>query len=431
MKGIFTTMSLDSLTSDEIRTLHAQAERDYADLKNRGLSLDLTRGKPSPAQLDLSLDLLTVLGPGDYTADDGTDCRNYGGIKGLPELREIFGSLLGIGPDRLLAGGNSSLTMMYNTIDFALRHGVADDGPAWSDGPVKFLCPSPGYDRHFSMCESLGIELIPVALGDDGPDMAEVKRLVAADPAIKGMWAVPAYSNPTGSVYPEPVARELVSMPTAAPDFRILWDNAYGLHHLTDSPAPIVDIIGLAEAAGNPDRVFVFASTSKITFAGAGVAFWASSPANVSWFTGHLAMQSIGPDKINQLRHAKFFKSPDRVREHMRAHRELVEPKFRIVLDTLAARLGGYDFAHWTSPHGGYFVSLDVQPGTADAVVALAKDAGIAMTPAGAAFPYGTDPDNSNIRIAPTFPEQDDVRAAIEGLCTCALLAATRKLVGN
>lgn len=424
-------MSLASLTSDELTALHAQLERDYADLKDGGLSLDLTRGKPSPAQLDLSAGLLTVLGPDDYTAADGTDCRNYGGIKGLPELREIFGTLLGIDSDRLLAGGNSSLTMMYNTIDFALRYGVGDGSPAWSDGPVKFLCPSPGYDRHFSMCESLGIELVPVALGDDGPDIDEVKALVAADPAIKGMWAVPAYSNPTGSVYPEPVVRELVAMPTAAPDFRIFWDNAYGLHHLTDSPAPVVDVLGLAEAEGNPDRVFVYASTSKITFAGAGVAFWASSPANVSWFTGHLGKQSIGPDKINQLRHAKFFRDADGVRAHMHAHRDLLEPKFRMVLGVLDDRLGRYDFARWTSPRGGYFVSLDVEPGTADTVVSLAKDAGIAMTPAGAAFPYGNDPENANIRIAPTYPVPGDVRAAIDGLCTCALLAATRRLINS
>ncbi|GAB3566896.1 aminotransferase class I/II-fold pyridoxal phosphate-dependent enzyme [Spelaeicoccus albus] len=424
-------MQLASLSSDDLTALHSQLTRDYADLKARALQLNLTRGKPSPEQLDLSSDLLTVLDADDYRAADGTDCRNYGGLAGLPELRAIFSELLGIDAAQLLAGGNSSLTMMYNTIDFALRHGVDGEHQPWSAGPVKFLCPTPGYDRHFSMCQSLGIELVPVALGDDGPDMDEVRRLVADDPSIKGMWAVPAYSNPTGSVYPEPVARELVSMPTAAPDFRIFWDNAYGLHHLTDSPAPVVDILGLAEAAGNPSRVFIFASTSKITFAGAGVAFWASSPANVDWFTGHLAMQSIGPDKINQLRHAKFFRNSDGVRAHMRAHRELIEPKFRIVVDMLADRLGGYDFAAWTTPRGGYFVSLDVQPGTADTVVKLAGDAGIAMTPAGAAFPYGVDPKNSNIRIAPTYPSTEDVRAAIDGLCTCALLAATAALLNS
>lgn len=422
-------MSLSTLSIDELTALHSRAEQAYAELKDRQLSLDLTRGKPSPEQLDLSSDLLTVLGPSEYEAADGTDCRNYGGLAGLPELRAIFAELLHIDARQLLAGGNSSLTMMYNTVDFALRHGVGGGLPAWSTEPVKFLCPSPGYDRHFAMCQSLGIDLIPVPLGDDGPDMAEVKRLVADDPAIKGMWAVPAYSNPTGSVYPEPKVRELVSMPAAAPDFRIFWDNAYGLHHLTDSPAPIVDVLGLADEAGNPDRVFVFASTSKITFAGSGVAFWASSPANVEWFTGHLAMQSIGPDKINQLRHARFFRDADGVRAHMRAHRRLLEPKFRIVAETLAARLGEYDFARWTAPRGGYFVSLDVQPGTADSVVRLAKDAGIAMTPAGAAFPYGVDPKNSNIRIAPTYPNTDDVRAAVDGLCTCALLAATKELL--
>ncbi|WGW13523.1 aminotransferase class I/II-fold pyridoxal phosphate-dependent enzyme [Saxibacter everestensis] len=423
-------MALATLTPERLTQLHSELKSSYEALKDRDLKLDLTRGKPSPAQLDLSADLLTIVGPDSYTSAEGTDTRNYGGLDGLVELREIFAELLNVPVDLLLAQGSSSLTLMYNTMSFAMLHGVSDQATPWirSDNAPKILCPSPGYDRHFALCESLGIELVPVAMLDDGPDLEAVRALVANDPAVKGIWAVPAYSNPTGAVFGEDITRELLAMPTAADDFRIFWDNAYGLHHLTDDEAPVLDVLDIAAEAGHPDRVFIFASTSKMTFAGAGVSFWGSSPANVAWFKRHLAAQSIGPDKINQLRHARFFGDAAGVRAHMARHRAIIEPKFAIVHKVLEDRLGDSGVAHWSSPRGGYFVSLDVLPGTADRVVSLAKDVGVAMTPAGAAFPYGNDPEDKNIRIAPTMPTEDDVAVAIDVLATCVLLAAAEKL---
>jgi len=318
---------------------------------------------------------------------------------------------------------------MHDTIVFALLKGVAASQP-WSGGPIRFLCPVPGYDRHFTLCEQFGIEMIPVPLAEDGPDLDEVRRLVA-DPTIKGIWVVPTYANPTGAVYTEAVTRALVEMETAAPDFRIFWDNAYAVHHLTDAETPAVDVLGLAAAAGHPDRVFVFASTSKITFAGAGVAFFASSPANVAWYLDNAGKRAIGPDKLNHLRHARYLKSPDGVRTLMRRHRAIIAPKFERVIAILSDRLTEHGVATWTHPEGGYFISLDVADGTAARVVQLAKDAGIVMTAAGAAFPYGRDPRDRNIRIAPTMPKPEDVAEAIEGLATCVLLAATEQALGR
>ena len=424
-------MSLSDLSPDELTDLHAEQTKAYDALVGQGLKLDLTRGKPSAAQLDLSNELLTLPGPDQFRAADGTDCRNYGGLTGLLELREIFAPLLNVPVEQLVAGDNASLSIMHDTLVFSLLKGTADSVAPWVAEPVKFICPVPGYDRHFSLCEQFGIEMIPVPLGPDGPDLDQVRQLVADDPAIKGIWIVPTYANPNGAVYTEEVTRALVEMPTAAPDFRMFWDNAYAVHHLTDVETPALDILGLAEAAGNPNRVFLFASTSKITFAGAGVSFFASSPANVAWYLLHLAKRTIGPDKVNHLRHARYLKSPDGVRELMRRHREILAPKFEQVTSILAERLGQYGAATWTTPDGGYFISLDVADGTATRVVALAKAAGIAMTGAGAAFPYGRDPRDRNIRIAPSFPSPDDVAAAINGLATCVLLAATEQLLGD
>lgn len=408
------------------------ARAGYAALAESGLALDLTRGKPAPAQLDLAGPLLTAVTADDYRSPGGVDVRNYGGLEGLPELRAIFGELLGIPADQLLAQGNSSLVLMHAVLGFSVLHGTADDGSGgWIREPQapKMLCPVPGYDRHYTVAESLGFELIPVPLTDEGPDMAVVRQLVAADSSIKAMWAVPMYSNPTGITYSEPVVRELVSMTTAAPDFKILWDNAYALHHLgPDEPAPL-DVLGLAEASGNPDRVHVFASTSKITHAGAGVAFYASSPANIRWYLHHAGQMSIGPDKINQLRHLRFFQDADGVRAHMRRHAGIIAPKFEAVLRTLDEGLGGLGIARWTRPAGGYFISLDVLPGTADRVIKLAAEAGIALTPAGAAFPHGLDPRDENIRIAPTLPDPQDVQKAVDGLVVCVRLAALEKLL--
>ena len=350
------------------------------------------------------------------------------GLYGLPELREIFAPLLNVPVDQLIAGDNASLAIMHDTLVFSLLKGTVDSYARWSGGAVKFICPVPGYDRHFALCEQFGIDMISVPLGPDGPDLDQVRELVAEDPAVKGIWIVPTYANPNGAVYTEEVTRALLEMPTAADDFRMFWDNAYAVHHLTDDEIPALDILRLAEEAGNPNRPFLFASTSKITFAGAGVAFFAGSAANVAWYLKHLAKRTIGPDKINHLRHAMYLQSPERVHELMRQHRAVLAPKFAQVTEILAKRLGEHGVATWTNPDGGYFVSLDVLDGTATRVVALAKDAGIALTGAGAAFPYGRDPHDRNIRIAPSFPAPEEVATAVDGLATCVLLAATEKL---
>ncbi|WP_166906914.1 aminotransferase class I/II-fold pyridoxal phosphate-dependent enzyme [Mycobacterium sp. DL440] len=428
-------MSFQSLGRDDLLAQHEVQQRNYAELQAKNLSLDLTRGKPAPEQLDLSNALLSLPGPEKDSFRDrtGTDTRNYGGLHGLPELREIFGELLGIPVQNLIAGNNASLEMMHDVIVFSLLHGGVDSGRPWVEDlagtGVKFLCPAPGYDRHFAITESFGIEMIAVPMREDGPDVDLIEELVAADPAIKGMWCVPVYGNPTGITYSWEAVRRLVQMRTAANDFRLMWDNAYAVHTLTGEFVRQVDVLGLAEAAGNPNRPLVFASTSKITFAGAGVSFLGGSLGNIAWYLQHAGKKSIGPDKINQLRHRIFFGDADGVKLQMQRHRELIAPKFALVAEILEDRLGESKIASWTDPKGGYFVSLDVWPGTAKRTVALAKDAGIAVTEAGASFPYRKDPEDTNIRIAPTFPSLSDVREAIDGLATCALLAATESLL--
>ncbi|WP_405487883.1 aminotransferase class I/II-fold pyridoxal phosphate-dependent enzyme [Nocardia sp. NBC_00511] len=414
----------------ELVTEHETQTANYAKLKTEKLTLDITRGKPSPEQLDLSQGLLELPGAGDYRDANGTDVRNYGGLHGLPELRAIFGELLGIPVSNLVAGNNASLEIMHDLLVFAMLHGTVDSQQRWAAEPVlKFLCPVPGYDRHFAITESLGFEMIPIPMKGDGPDTHLIAELVAADPAIKGLWAVPNYSNPTGITFSEAVTRELVSMPTAAPDFRIIWDNAYAVHPLADTAEPVLDVLGLAAAAGNPNRPLVLASTSKITFAGSGVSFFGASTANLEWYLKHLGRKTIGPDKVNQLRHLRFFGDAEGVRTHMQKHRALLEPKFQLVLRILEDRLGASKVASWTEPKGGYFISLDVLEGTASRVVALAKDAGIALTPAGASYPYGKDPEDKNIRIAPSFPSIGELEKAMDGLATCVLLSASEKLM--
>jgi DNA-binding transcriptional MocR family regulator len=404
-----------------------QLREEHARLIAEGLSLDLTRGKPATAQLDMSAPLLDLPGTADYRGADGTDLRNYGGLLGLPELRAVWSELLGVPAAQLIAGDNSSLSLMHDCVVNALLTGTTE-GPRWVDEPsIAFLCPVPGYDRHFAICERYGIEMIPVPVTDDGPDLEAVKELVASDARIKGMWCVPTYSNPTGATYSDETVRELASMPTAARDFRLFWDNAYAIHHLTDDEVRIADVLALAAEAGHPDRPFVFGSTSKITTAGSGVSFFGSSPANVQWLQGFLSKRTIGPDKINQLRHLRFLPDADSVRAHMRKHREIIQPKFDLVLAVLEEMLGGTGVATWTKPSGGYFISLDVPEGTARRVVELAKQAGIALTPAGATFPYGRDPQDRNIRLAPTFPAIEEVEAATRGLALCVLLAAAEK----
>jgi DNA-binding transcriptional MocR family regulator len=418
------TTTTSSHTTATLPALH-ELQQAYAELQAKGLKLDLTRGKPSAEQLDLAEPMLALPGIGVHADDTGTDARNYGGLDGGLAVRRIFAELLDVPVEQLLAGGNASLTLMHDVVTFAELFGFPESPKPWArEEKVRWICSVPGYDRHFTICEALGIEMISVPMTPDGPDAEAVAALVAEDPTIKGMWVVPTYSNPDGAVITDDVARALVSMPTAAPDFRILWDNAYAVHHLTDDEVASPNAIALAAEAGNPDRVLLFASTSKVTFAGAGVSFLGSSAANIAWYKKHLSAASIGPDKINHLRHAMFFGSADGVREHMRKHREILAPKFEAVAQILNERLGGYGVASWTEPKGGYFVSLDVAPGTASRVVQLAKEAGIALTPAGATYPYGKDPENTNVRLAPSMPPLDEVRTAMDGVATCVLLAA-------
>ncbi|MBZ4496873.1 aminotransferase class I/II-fold pyridoxal phosphate-dependent enzyme [Dermacoccus sp. Tok2021] len=416
-------MTLAEMSAAQLADLLQDLRDEYEQLKGRGLSLDLTRGKPSSAQLDLANGLLTL--PSTTKDESGVDVRNYGGLAGLPEIRSIFAELLGVGLDQIVAGNNSSLTMMHDTLVYHLLRGGLDSPRPWAqEEKVRFLAPVPGYDRHFALLESFGIEMITVPMNDDGPDADECARLVATDPSIKGMWVVPTYANPTGAVCSQEVAAALAAMPTAAPDFRIFWDNAYAVHHLDGVEAKTADIVSLAQASGHPNRPIMFASTSKITFAGAGVAFLAGSRDTVAWYLENLGNGSIGPDKVNQLAHAEFFGDAAGVRAHMAKHRDIMAPKFAAVGAALEARLGSYDVARWNTPHGGYFVNLDVVPGTASRVVELAKEAGIALTPAGSSFPYGKDPKDENIRLAPSLPPLDEVRTAMEGVALCVLLAA-------
>lgn len=395
----------------------------YDELVAQGLSLDLTRGKPSAAQLDLSTAILSL--PGDrYRSAAGTDTRNYQGLQGLVELREIFAPALQVPVEQLIAFGNSSLELMHDTLVHAMLTPLPGAERRWvDDDRVVLLAPVPGYDRHFSVCDRLGIELVAVPMTPDGPDMDVVSELVAADPSIKGIWCVPKYSNPDGAVYSDEVVRRLATMPTAAPDFRIMWDNAYAVHHLTDDAVEIADLLALAAEAGHADRPFVFGSTSKITLAGAGVAFLGASPANVKWWLALTAKRTIGPDKVNHLRHALFFGDTAGVVAHMARHRELMAPKFAVLEDILTEHFADTPGVSWSSPRGGYFVTLTVPEGTATEVVRLAKEAGIALTPAGATHPGGVDPQDATIRLAPSFPPLDEVEKAMRGVAVCVELA--------
>lgn len=424
-------MTFDSLSTEQIKALFDAQTTAYRALQDCGLALDLTRGKPSPEQLNLSNDLLTLPGAGEFTDAAGIDTRNYGGLNGLRELRAIFAEIMQVPTDQVIAGENASLAMMHDTLVHALLHGTPDSLRPWiKEDAVKFICPVPGYDRHFALCQQFGIEMIPVPLNQDGPDMGAVRALVS-DPQVKGIWLVPTYANPSGAVVSEAIAAELAAMDTAAPDFRIMWDNAYAVHHLTDEQTKTADILGLAVASGQPNRPILFASTSKVTFAGSGVCFMGGSTENIEWYLRHLAKRTIGPDKVNQLRHARYLKDVDGVHALMAGHRAILAPKFAAVTSILQSRLGPHGVGSWTDPKGGYFVSLDVPDGTADRVVELAREAGIAMTPAGASFPYGDDPNDRNIRIAPSFPSPQELAVAIDGLATCVLLAAAEQALAN
>ncbi len=419
----------DMLHPQDIMQLHQQVRQSYDAFKARGLKLNLTRGKPSSAQLDLSAELLSLPGSADYVAEGGTDCRNYGGVQGLAEARRLLSGILSAPPEQIVVANNSSLALMHDTVVFSLLKGTCDSVEPWSkQGEIAFLCPVPGYDRHFKICEDFGIRMIPVALGDSGPDIEQVEKLVAHDTSIKGMWCVPKYSNPTGAVYSDAIIERLAAMHTAAPDFRLYWDNAYAVHHLTDERVAIANILELCVRHANPNRPLVFGSTSKITFGGAGLALFASSKENVKWLLTRLSTRTIGPDKINQWRHVRFLKNEAGVLQLMDKHRALIAPKFRKVLEVFDEKLAGIPNVTWTRPKGGYFISLDVPEGCARRVVALAKELGVELTPAGATHPRGVDPADRTIRIAPTFPELPEVAQAAEGVALCVQLAVVEKL---
>lgn len=415
-------MRLSEMSADQKTEFRAELETAHKALCDQGLKLNLTRGKPASEQLDLSDRLLSL--PGDAARPEGADVRNYGGLEGGLRIREIFGELLHIAPEQIIAGDNSSLSFMHDTINWAMLHGIGGGQP-WAGQQIKFVCPVPGYDRHFAITEHLGVEMIPIQLTEHGVDLDELATLLA-DESVKGMWIVPMYANPTGTVWTREIVEKMLALPAAA-DFRIFWDNAYGLHHLTDDELDVLPILDIAAAQGNPDRVLAFASTSKITYAGAGVSFFASSPANLDWYRSHAKFRSIGPDKVNHWRHAEFFGDAEGVRAHMRAHRKLIEPKFEIVERILDDRLGDHQIASWTHPAGGYFITLTVPHGTASRVVELAGQAGVALTPAGASHPLGQDPDDAVIRLAPTFPPVAELETAMEAVTTCVLLAAAEQ----
>jgi DNA-binding transcriptional MocR family regulator len=422
--------TLATLSTDDLVALRDQVQSQYDAFKRRSLKLDLTRGKPSSEQLNLSNGLLNLPGDADYLAADKTDTRNYGMPQGLSELRALLAPVFGVTADQVVLGNNSSLALMHDAIVYALLKGTVGSPRPWSkESRVAFICPVPGYDRHFAICQDFGIEMIPVDLNDDGPDMDAVERLVRDDAGIKGMWCVPKYSNPTGTVYSSSTIERLAAMSAAAPDFRIFWDNAYAVHHLT---AERVDIPSMVEACarhGNPNRAFVFGSTSKITLAGAGVALFASSAANVAWYLGRVGKRTIGADKLNQLRHVRFLRNTDGLLALMDRHRAIVAPKFASVIDTLERHLSGKGVATWVVPRGGYFISIDVLDGCAKDVIRLATEAGVALTPAGATYPFGQDPRDRNIRIAPTFPDIDTLTIAAEGVALSVLLSASTALL--
>ncbi len=420
------------MNKEQLAAEKAVVEKLYEEEKAKGLNLTMARGIPAPEQLDLSINMLLHCLDGDYKSKSGADCRSYGVLDGIPEAKELFMEMLGVGADEVIVGGNSSLQMMYDTIIRAMQLGVLGSEKPWCKyDSVKFLCPAPGYDRHFAMCEALGIEMITIEYKPDGPDMDEVERLVASDETIKGIWCVPKYSNPTGITYSDEVVRRFANLKPAAKDFRIFWDNAYAVHDLTDEPVKLLNIIEECKKAGNPNMVFEFSSTSKISFPGGGLAVVCASKDNIDFIKKQMSIQTIGFDKLNQLRHVKYFKNFDGIKDTMRHHAAIIRPKFETVLYMLEKELLPRGIGEWTNPKGGYFISFNAPDGCAKRIVALAKEAGVVLTGAGATYPYGKDPHDSNIRIAPTYPSVSDLREAIQVFCVCARLAALEKLLSE
>lgn len=415
-------------TEEELRRFQQKANEKYEKYQAENLNLNMARGKPCPEQLDLSNGLYNDIKT--LIDENGTDCRNYGGVAGLPETRKLFADLLNVKVEELIIGGNSSLNIIYDNIARAFNYGVDEESTPWSKlEKVKFLCPSPGYDRHFAICELFGIEMITIPMQDNGPDIDRVEELVKEDESIKGIWCVPKYSNPTGVVYSDEIVNRLAAMETKANDFRIFWDNAYIVHHLTDNPPRLKNILHACQEYKNPDRVYIYVSTSKITFAGAGLSIFASSKKNIDYIVGLISKQTIGPNKINQLLHTRFFKTVAGILEHMKKHATIIKPKFDLVQKIMERELADKNIACWSNPKGGYFINLDVMEGCAGKVVQLAKDAGVTLTKAGATYPYGKDPADTNIRIAPTFPPTKELEKAINIVAVCIEKATLDKLL--
>ncbi len=419
----------ESLSSDDLKNEIEALENRYNAFKEQKLKLDMTRGKPCSDQLDICMDMLDIPAKELRKASDGTDCLNYGVLDGLPEAKALFAEMLEVNTNEIIIGGNSSLNLMYDTIARAMSLGVMGCTPWSKQEKVKFLCPSPGYDRHFAICELFGIEMIVIDMKQDGPDMDAVEKLVLEDETIKGIWCVPKYSNPDGITYSDEVVNRFAALKPKANDFRIFWDNAYCVHHLSDEPDMLKNILTACKEAGNENMVYIFASTSKISFPGAGVAVMASSVDNINSIKKSLTIQTIGHDKVNQLRHVKYFKDIDGINLHMKKHAAILKPKFDMVIEILEKELGGKEIASWNKPNGGYFISLNTLDNCAQEVAKLAQEAGVALTKAGATYPYGKDPLDKNIRIAPTMPPVEELKKAIEIFAVCIQLVSAKKFL--
>lgn len=420
------------MNREELLAEKESLEGRFAEYKKAGLKLDMSRGKPGPEQLDISQPLLDVLNSSaDCNADNGFDCRNYGLLDGIPEAKQMFADLLGVTPAEVMVGGNSSLSMMFDTISCLMTQGVSGCKPWIMQEGVKFLCPVPGYDRHFGVTEYYGIEMITVPVDDNGPDMDIVEKLVSSDEKIKGIWCVPKYSNPTGITYSDETVRRFAALKPAAKDFRIMWDNAYAIHDVSDNSDELLNLMDECKKNGTEDLPIMFTSTSKVTFPGSGVAAMACSENNMKLFMNRYKYQTIGHDKLNQLRHVRYFKNADGVIEYMKKHKELLAPKFKVVVDALESEVKAAGIAQWNNPNGGYFVGVDVMDGTAKEVVSLCKEAGVVLTGAGATYPYGKDPKDSNIRIAPSYPSVEELSQAMQIFSVCTKLAAVNKLLTN
>ena len=426
-------MQYNDMSKEELLALKESLNKEYAEAKAKGLALDMSRGKPSAKQLDVSLGLLdTINSSSDLKALDGTDCRNYGVLDGIPEAKKLMADMMGTTPDHVIVYGNASLNIMYDQISRAYTHGILGNTPWCKLDKVKFFCPVPGYDRHFAITERFGIEMINIPMSESGPDMGMVEEYVSKDASVKGIWCVPKYSNPQGYTYSEETDKRMAALKPAAEDFRIFWDNAYVIHDLyDDNKDEIADIISECEKAGNPDMVFEFASTSKVSFPGSGIAALATSANNIADIKKQLTIQTIGHDKLNQLRHVRFFKDINGLKEHMRKHAEFIRPKFEAVESVLEEELSGLGIGSWTEPKGGYFISFDAMDGCAKAIVAKCKEAGVKLTGAGATFPYGKDPKDSNIRIAPSFPTPEEMKQAADLFVLCVKLVSVEKLLEN